>query len=93
MITLLSPDVAAALVKLIDERIAAQLEASDRQQGPASPVLTVAEAADYLRTSAGAVYKRIKRGQLDAVRSAGSPILLRRADLEALCTSTKAVLG
>jgi excisionase family DNA binding protein len=52
-------------------------------------VLTVSEAAEYLRTSTGAVYKRIERGQLDAHRPEGSPILLRRADLDALWTSAR----
>ena len=46
-----------------------------------SPWLTVAEAAEYLRTSRGAIYKRIRRGQLASHRPEGSPILIWRDDL------------
>jgi excisionase family DNA binding protein len=47
-----------------------------------SPWLTVKEAADYLRTSEQAIYKRIKRKQLPSYRPEGSQILLRREDLD-----------
>jgi excisionase family DNA binding protein len=61
------------LIERISERLAT---------GPRSPWLTVEEAADYLRTSPGAIYKRIKRGQLPSHRPEGSPILLHRDDLD-----------
>ena len=40
------------------------------------------EAADYLRTTGSAIYKRIKRKQIPAMRINGSQILIRRQDLD-----------
>jgi excisionase family DNA binding protein len=80
LLKLLSPEAQADLVKLIDERVAEHpLVASPAS--PTSPWLTVAEAAEFLRTTEHAVYKRIKRGQLQAHRPDGSRILLHRDDL------------
>src|SRR4051794_26191891 len=81
MLDLLSPHAGAALMKLIDERVQEGL-ASAVPPAPSSPWLTVAEAADYLRTTSDAIYKRIKRGQLTSYRPEGSPILLRRNELD-----------
>jgi excisionase family DNA binding protein len=50
---------------------------------PESPWLTVREAADYLRTSPAAIYKRISRKQLVAHRPEGSRIMLHRDELDA----------
>jgi excisionase family DNA binding protein len=80
MLDLLSPSAQAALISLIEERVAQQL-ASLRGSEADSPWLTVAEAASYLRTTPAAIYKRIKRGRLTAYRPEGSQILLRRDDL------------
>jgi excisionase family DNA binding protein len=82
MLTLLSPQAQAELKRLVDERIAATLSDSINQEKGGTPWLTVAEAADYLRTSPAAIYKRIKRGQLQAERPEGSRILIRRSDLD-----------
>jgi excisionase family DNA binding protein len=59
------------------ERVSEQLTARAN-----SPWLTVKEAADYLRTSPDAIYKRIKRKQLPSYRPEGSPILLHKDDLD-----------
>ena len=77
MLALLSPEPGAALIQLIDERIGQQLGAAEHST-ETSPWLTVAEAADSVRTSSAAIYKRIKRGQLRAHRPDGSKILVRR---------------
>jgi excisionase family DNA binding protein len=81
MLDLLSPAAQAALIKLIDERVAQRL-ASEPEPERVSPWLTVAEAATHLRTSPAAVYKRIKRGQLPSHRPEGSRILIKRDDLD-----------
>lgn len=80
MLDVLSAPARAALLHLIDERIAQHL-GSVASSNSDSPWLTVAEAAEYLRTSPAAIYKRIKRGQLSACRPDGSQILLRKEDL------------
>lgn len=82
MLELLSNDARNALVKLIDDRIAQSIERASASAAPGSPWLTVAEAADYLRTSEAAVYKRIHRRQVPSYRPEGSRILLRRDDLD-----------
>ena len=82
LLTLLSPEAQAQLLSLIDERIAVRVGATSPQETE-SPWLTVSEAAKYLRTSPGAVRKRIQRGQLKSYRPEGSRILLRRGDLAA----------
>jgi excisionase family DNA binding protein len=91
MFDLLSPGAHAALIKLIDERVA-QHSAPTTSPQPDSPWLTVAEAATYLRTTPGALYKRISRGQLAAHHPEGSQILLRREDLAPAGPSTAEVL-
>jgi excisionase family DNA binding protein len=78
----LSPEAEAALVRLIDERVSEQLQAASGVVQASSPWMTVTEAAEHLRTTPGAIYKRVKRGQLEAFRPEGSPILLRRGDLD-----------
>jgi excisionase family DNA binding protein len=81
MLDLLSPAAQAALVALIDERVAQQLM-SGMVPETESPWLTVAEAASYLRTTPAAIYKRIARDQLPSHRPEGSQILLKRQDLD-----------
>jgi excisionase family DNA binding protein len=83
VLNLLSTSAQEALVHLIDERVAAKL-ASLASPAPTSPWLTVDEAAEYLRTTPGAIRKRISRKQVKAHRPEGSRILLRREDLDAL---------
>jgi excisionase family DNA binding protein len=82
VLTLLSVEAQRELTRLIDERIAAKLTESPIEQKGGTSWLTVAEAADYTRVSAAAIYKRIKRGQLPAERPEGSRILIHRAHLE-----------
>ncbi len=86
MLRLLSPEAEAELVKLIDERVATCIEVASTHTPSASPWLTVSEAAQYLRTTPGAIYKRIERGQLKSYRPEGSQTLLRRDDLDAPMT-------
>jgi excisionase family DNA binding protein len=80
MLDLLSPAAQAALVALIDERVAQHLMSGTVPEAE-SPWLTVAEAASYLRTTPAAIYKRIARGQLPSHRPEGSQILLNRTEL------------
>lgn len=81
MLNLLSPSAQAALVALIDERVAEQL-ATITDSYAIRPWLTVDEAAEYLRTTPAAIRKRISRKQLRAHRPEGSRIMLRRDDLD-----------
>jgi excisionase family DNA binding protein len=83
VLRLLSPEAEAALVRLIDERLSEQLQASSSVIQDSSPWMTVTEAAEHLRTTPGAIYKRIERDQLQAYHPEGSKILLRREDLGA----------
>jgi excisionase family DNA binding protein len=74
----------------------APFEVGDRctavSPAPPSPWVTVAEAAEYLRTTKGAIYKRIKRGQLRSYRPDGSQILLRGDELTVTGPAAPAVL-
>ena len=81
MLNLLSPSAQAALVALIDERVAEQL-ATASDSDPRRPWLTVDEAAEYLRTTPAAIRKRISRKQLRAHRPEGSRIMFRRDELD-----------
>jgi excisionase family DNA binding protein len=83
MLTVLTPEAQAALIEVIDERIQRWVE-TRRQDAEESPLLTVDEAAELLRTTKAAIYKRLKRGQLRFSRPEGSRILIRRADLDHL---------
>lgn len=83
LLALLSSEAQVELTKHIDERIALLLNSSFTIP-PASPWLTVAEAATHLRTTPGAVYKRICRGQLLAHRPEGSRIMLHRDEINAV---------
>lgn len=80
---LLSSEARAELTKHIDERVALLLSSS-LTTTPASPWMTVAETATHLRTTSGAVYKRISRGQLRSHRPEGSRIMLRRDEINAV---------
>jgi excisionase family DNA binding protein len=82
LLTLLSPQAHAALVELIDQRVAEKLTETEGGHSASSPWLTVKDAAEFLRASEGAIRKRIQRGQLKAHRPEGSQILLRRDELE-----------
>jgi excisionase family DNA binding protein len=95
MLELLSTSAQAALVRLIDERVAERVEdilGPAARKTDASPWFTVTEAADYLRTTPGAIYKRIERGQLPSYRPEGSQTLLHRADLDGAGPRTREVL-
>jgi excisionase family DNA binding protein len=78
----LSSELENAILQLIDERVT-EVMGRLHPESPRSPWLTVQEAADYLRTTPQAVYKRIKRKQLQAYRPEGSGILLHRDELDA----------
>jgi len=84
----------AALDALIDQLEPRLVERLSERLKPTlgSPWLTVKEAADYLRTSEGAIYKRIKRGRLPSYRPEGSPILLHRDDLDGTGPRSREVL-
>ena len=70
-----------ALIDQLELRLIERL--SERlNTGLTSPWLTVKEAAEYLRTSEGAIRKRITRKQLPSYRPEGSQILLHRDDLD-----------
>lgn len=45
------------------------------------PLLTVAECADFLRTTKQAIYDMLSRNQLPGVVRLGRRVLFRRADL------------
>lgn len=92
MLALLSDEARADLVRLIDERVQQHLASAAHVSAESTHWLTVSEAADLMRTTAGAIYKRIKRGQLAAHHPQGSRILLRRDDLVTTGPSGSAVL-
>lgn len=81
ILEILSTSAQSALVQLIDARLTERL-GSICNESESVEWLTVAEAAEKLRTTPGAIYKRIKRKQLRSYRPEGSPILLRRNDLD-----------
>lgn len=47
------------------------------------PVLSIKEAAEYLRSSRGQIYALLRRGELDAVK-VGGRTLIHRTDLQRL---------
>jgi excisionase family DNA binding protein len=75
VLTLLSDGARRELLDLIDERISLRAESAEDFN---TPWMTVSEAAQHLRTTSGAIYKRIRRGQLAATRPPGSQILIHR---------------
>jgi excisionase family DNA binding protein len=90
MLELLSDSARAEFIELIDRRVAEQL-AQSPNGGVTSPWLTISEAADYLRTTPGAIRKRINRKHLEASRPEGSQYLLHRDDLDAFATGPQAI--
>jgi len=75
---------AADIAALVREALREVLpEALDRVGvgGGARPLMTVAEVAEFLRTTPKAIYHRVERGQLQGVVHDGDRILVRRADL------------
>jgi excisionase family DNA binding protein len=77
----LTPEALAALTAFVDGRIEERL--LKRDTVPRTPdLMTVKEAADYLRTSEGAIYKRIQRKQIPFARPDGSGILISREDID-----------
>ena len=79
----LSPEVVAALLELVDERVAASAPVAD-QDG--SPWLSVREAADYLRVSERKLQRLIAKGRVRST-TVGRRRLLHRDDLDALATA------
>jgi len=65
-----------ALREIITQEVARALRG-----GAVSPLMTVPEVAELLRTTAKAIYHRIERGQLPGVVHDGDRILVRRTDL------------
>lgn len=83
LLAALSPDLVAAIEEIVDERIRERLDGIADANGPASPWLSLEEAARYLRVSPRTLERRIARGR---VRSTciGRRRLLRRDDLDEL---------
>lgn len=89
MLSTVGPDEALKLAEswiraLIRDEISERLDV--RPESRESPWATVDEAAEILRTTPAAIYKRIKRGQLKGHRPEGSRILLHRGELDRFCT-------
>ena len=82
---LLSAELADALEQLVDERVAAALEARGRSD-TGSPWLTIQEAAERLRISERQLHRWLKRGR---VRSTciGRRRLLHRDHLDEMARS------
>jgi excisionase family DNA binding protein len=77
-----SAEVVAALEELVVERVEATL--ADRAAvDDVPPLLTLTEAAGYLRVSVRLVQRLIAQGEL-RVTHLGRRVLLRRVDLDAL---------
>jgi excisionase family DNA binding protein len=74
----LAADLLAALVKLVDERIEAELAARD---DGGNPWLTLAEAAEYLHVSGRTVSRLIKARGI-RVSHVGRRVLIHRAELD-----------
>lgn len=82
---LLGPELLAAIEELVDERVAAAL-AEREVENAVPPVLTLKEAADYLRVSERLVQRLIAQGELRATRL-GRRVLVRLVDCNALLES------
>lgn len=82
MLSLLNAEARGELEAFVADQVKALLvEAGASEPAVESPWMTVGEAATALRTTQGAIYKRIKRGQLEAKRPEGSRILLLRTEI------------
>jgi excisionase family DNA binding protein len=77
---LLGPELLAAIEELVDERVEAALAEREAEHDP-PPVLTLKEAAEYLRVSERLVQRLIAHGGLRVTRL-GRRVLVRRADLD-----------
>lgn len=90
MLELLSDSARADLIELIG-RCVAEHQPQSLHGGVTSPWLTISEAAEYLRTTPGAIRKRISRKQLKAHRPEGSQWILHKDDLDAFATGPQAL--
>lgn len=77
--SVLSPEIAEALTRLMDERIEVALGGRARDDG--SPWLTLAEAAERLRVSERTVARMVKREQLGTT-TVGRRRLVHRDELD-----------
>ncbi len=82
----LAPEVVAALVQLVDERVAAASASADG----GSPWLSLDEAAAYLRLSQRTLERRIAKGRVRST-TVGRRRLLHRDDLDALAATGEEV--
>jgi len=66
-----------------EEATTMQQQTSDITNGrPASPYLTVQEAAEYLRTTVQAIYALVKRGRIKPMPGRPGRLLFKRQDLD-----------
>lgn len=79
----LAPEIVDALLELMDEKVAAAAGAGGQ---PVSPWLSIAEAAEYLRTSERTVERMIARGRIRST-TIGRRRLLRREELDAFAAA------
>jgi excisionase family DNA binding protein len=80
--TALAPEVVAAIVDLVEERVAAGVPAGVS----ASPWLSIDESADYLRVSVRTLERSIAAGRLRSA-TLGRRRLVHRDDLDALAVA------
>ena len=79
---LLGPDLVSAIETLIYDRVATALAAHPGSQpAPASPYLTVVEAADYLRCHRQRIDDLLSQHRLTRIKD-GSRTLVRRDEIE-----------
>lgn len=77
---IVGPVLAAALERLVDERVEAAL--AERDAGNGSPWLTLDEAAEYLRVSPRTLDRLLERGRI-RTSAIGRRRLVHRDELEA----------
>jgi excisionase family DNA binding protein len=81
-----SPEFIEAIGRLVDERVSVALEAH-ANGSTSSPWLTVAEAAEYLRTSERTLQRMMNRRRI-RTSAVGRRRLLHRDDLDAFMRAT-----
>lgn len=85
--TMFSPELVAAIERLVDERVAGALAALHGNGSATTPWLTIEEAAQYLRVSERTLERLLTRGKI-RTSTIGRRRLLHRDELDAYMRAT-----
>ena len=82
----LSPELVAAVERLVDERVEARL--AECENGSKPPWLTISDAAEYLRVSPSTIGRMLKQGRVSSTY-VGRRRLISRKDIDGARFTTR----